>query len=106
MDFKRISGQAKKLIDQRGGTESLKGDLEELKTIAKGKGSLADKAKAAGAALKEPGQRGAEAKDETGGPIPRPGGADAEPTTTAEPETPPPVEQTPPIPPATPPATN
>jgi hypothetical protein len=103
MDFKRISGQAKKLIDQRGGTESLKGDLEELKTIAKGKGSLADKAKAAGAALKEPGARGAKAEDETGGPIPRPGAADAEPTTTTEPETEAPA--TPPIPPATPPAT-
>jgi hypothetical protein len=88
MDFKRISGQAKKLIDQRGGTESLKGDLEELKTIAKGKGSLTDKAKAAGAALKEPGQRGAEPDA-------------AAPPTAAEP-----AAQTPPVPPATPPATN
>jgi hypothetical protein len=105
MDFKRISGQAKKLIDQRGGTEALKGDLEELKTIAKGKGSLSDKAKAAGAALKEPGARAAAADDgETGGPIPRPGAADAEPVTPAEPANDPP--QSPPIPPATPPATN
>jgi hypothetical protein len=88
MDFKRISGQAKKLIDQRGGTESLKGDLEELKTIAKGKGSLTDKAKAAGAALKEPGQRG------------------AEPDAAAPPAAAEPAAQTPPVPPATPPATN
>jgi hypothetical protein len=95
MDFKRISGQAKKLIDQRGGTESLKGDLEELKTIAKGKGSLADKAKAAGAALKEPGQRGAEPDAKAA--------AQAEPVEPVAPVEPAP--QTPPIPPATPPAT-
>jgi hypothetical protein len=69
MDFKRISGQAKKLIDQRGGTEALKGDLEELKTIAKGKGSLGEKAKAAGAALKDPGQRTA-SEPETSPPVP------------------------------------
>lgn len=86
MDFKRISGQAKKLIDQRGGTESLKGDLEELKTIAKGKGSLADKAKAAGAALKDPGQRAAD--------------AEAAPAATAPPAAAPPEPETPPIPPA------
>jgi hypothetical protein len=104
MDFKRISGQAKKLIDQRGGTEALKGDLEELKTIAKGKGTLADKAKAAGAALKEPGARAAADDGDTGGPIPRPGAADEEPITPAEVETDPP--KTPPIPPATPPATS
>ncbi|UJA20595.1 hypothetical protein HJD18_10510 [Thermoleophilia bacterium SCSIO 60948] len=57
--WKRIADQAKRVVDQRGGTESLKRDADELKTIAKGKGSLSDKAKAAAQALKEPGATGA-----------------------------------------------
>lgn len=55
MDFKRLSQQAKRLIDKRGGTDSLKEDAQELRDIAKGQGSLSDKAKAAGQAVKEPG---------------------------------------------------
>ena len=57
MNFKSLQNKAKQLIDRRGGTESLKADAEELKRIAKGPGSLADKAKRAGDALKEPGRR-------------------------------------------------
>ena len=45
-------------MDKRGGTEALKGDLGELKDIAKSKGSAKDKAKAAGGAIKEPGAKG------------------------------------------------
>jgi hypothetical protein len=55
MDFKKLGERAKALVDKRGGTESLKEDADELKDIAKGQGSLADKAKAAAAAIKEPG---------------------------------------------------
>jgi hypothetical protein len=55
MDFKKLADKAKKTIDERGGVESLKADAEELKKVAKGKGSLTDKAKAAAAAIKEPG---------------------------------------------------
>jgi hypothetical protein len=55
MDLKRLSSKAKELIDKRGGTDSLKEDADELKRIAQGEGSLADKAKEAAAALKEPG---------------------------------------------------
>ena len=55
MDFRRLTDKAKDLVDKRGGTGSLKGDAEELKGIATGGGSLADKAKAAAAALKDPG---------------------------------------------------
>jgi hypothetical protein len=58
MDFKKLADKAKKTIDERGGVESLKADAEELKKVAKGKGSLTDKAKAAAQALKEPGARG------------------------------------------------
>jgi hypothetical protein len=55
MDFKKLADKAKETIDKRGGVDSLKADAEELKKVAKGEGSLTDKAKAAAAALKEPG---------------------------------------------------
>ena len=55
MDFRKLTDKAKDLVDKRGGTDSLKEDAEELKSIASGKGSLSDKAKAAAAAIKEPG---------------------------------------------------
>ena len=45
MNFKSLQRKAKQLIDKRGGTDSLKADAEELKDIAKGPGSFADKAK-------------------------------------------------------------
>jgi general stress protein YciG len=60
MDFKRLSQQAKRLIDRRGGTKSLKEDADELRDIARGEGSLSDKAKAAAEAVKEPGAKGPE----------------------------------------------
>ena len=61
VDFKKLGQQAKSVVDKRGGTDALKEDASELAGIAKGKGSLADKAKAAAAALKDPGDDGAEA---------------------------------------------
>jgi hypothetical protein len=61
MDFKKLANKAKETIDKRGGVDSLKADAEELKKVAKGNGSLTDKAKAAAKALKEPGHR--EGKD-------------------------------------------
>ena len=60
VNFRRLTDQAKKLVDKRGGTDSLKEDADELKDIAKGEGSLKDKAKAAGQAIKEPGAPGEE----------------------------------------------
>lgn len=57
MDFKKLTKQANKVIAKRGGTESLKGDAQELAAIVKGKGSASQKAKAAAAALKTPGKR-------------------------------------------------
>jgi general stress protein YciG len=57
MDFKRLSQQAKRLIDKRGGTKSLKEDADELRDIARGGGSMSDKAKAAADAIKEPGAK-------------------------------------------------
>ena len=66
MDFKKLANKAKDAIDKRGGVDSLKADAEELKGVAKGEGSLADKAKAAAAAIKEPGAKGKDAKPDTG----------------------------------------
>jgi hypothetical protein len=60
MDFKRLSQQAKRLIDKRGGTKALKEDADELRDIARGEGSLSDKAKAAADAVKDPGAAGPE----------------------------------------------
>ncbi|HSD24781.1 MAG TPA: hypothetical protein VLB79_10695 [Solirubrobacterales bacterium] len=65
VNFRRLADQAKKIVDKRGGTEALKGDAEELKDIATGKGSLKDKAKAAGEAVKDPGKPGEEEKKPT-----------------------------------------
>jgi hypothetical protein len=64
VNLRRITDQAKKLVEKRGGTDTLKEDAEELKDIAKGEGSLKDKAKAAGEAIKEPGAQGPEKGDE------------------------------------------
>ena len=55
MDLKRISDRAKDLVEKRGGSDSLKRDAEQLKGIAKGPGSVGEKAKAAVAAIKDPG---------------------------------------------------
>ncbi len=57
VDFKKLSAQAKDLVEKRGGTDALKKDASELAEIAKGKGSLSDKAKAAAAALKDSGAK-------------------------------------------------
>lgn len=54
MDFKRLADKAKRVIDERGGTEQLKDDAERLRGIATGPGTAKDKAKAAGDALKQP----------------------------------------------------
>jgi len=58
VNLRRLTDQAKKIIDKRGGTGALKEDAEELKDIASSQGSLRDKAKAAGEAMKEPGAPG------------------------------------------------
>ena len=50
--------RATKVVDDRGGTGALKEDAEELRDVARGKGSLGDKAKAAAEALKDPGAPG------------------------------------------------
>jgi hypothetical protein len=61
MDLRGLTEKAKELIAKRGGTDSLKEDAEELKDIAKGEGSVADKAKDSVEAVKHPGADEAEA---------------------------------------------
>ena len=56
VNLRRIADKAKKQVDKRGGSENLKEDADELKKIAKGPGSLKEKAKAAGKAIKDPGK--------------------------------------------------
>jgi hypothetical protein len=63
--FKKAKATAEDVVEKRGGTEALKKDAQELKDIAKSKGTPKDKARAAAEALKEPGAPG---KD----PVPEP----------------------------------
>jgi hypothetical protein len=60
VNLRGLTDRAKRLVEKRGGSDSVKEDAEELKDIAKGEGSLKDKAKAAGEAIKDPGKAGAE----------------------------------------------
>jgi len=55
VDWENLAEKADQFVEKRGGVESLKEDAAELEGIAKGDGSLADKAKQAAEALKEPG---------------------------------------------------
>jgi hypothetical protein len=74
VNFKRLTDKAKDVVEKRGGTDALKEDAKELREIAKGKGSLKDKAKAAADALKDSGREGEERATGTGRPAnePRP----------------------------------
>jgi hypothetical protein len=70
VNFKKLTDKAKDVVDKRGGTDSLKEDAEELRSIARGKGSFADKAKAAGKAVKDPGAKGPDQPGERHGEHP------------------------------------
>lgn len=58
MGFADIAKKAKSAFEKRGGGEALKKDVGELKDIAKSEGSIADKAKKAAEAIKNPGAEG------------------------------------------------
>ena len=58
MDLGKLVDEAKELVEERGGVESLTEDAEELKDIATGDASVVDKAKAAAEAIKDPGEAG------------------------------------------------
>ena len=58
MRLGNMFNRAKREVDKRGGVQALKEDASELQGIAKQKGSMGDKAKAAGEAIKDPGAAG------------------------------------------------
>ena len=47
----KLSAEARELHEKRGGIDRLKADAAQLSAIAKGQGTIGDKAKAAGLAL-------------------------------------------------------
>jgi hypothetical protein len=55
MDLGKLVDEARELVEERGGVDSLKEDTEELKDIVDGDSSLVSKAKAAAEAIPEPG---------------------------------------------------
>lgn len=55
VDWKKLADKASEVVQKRGGAKSLEEDAGELADIAKGSGTLSDKAKRAAEALKEPG---------------------------------------------------
>jgi hypothetical protein len=57
-----LANKAKEVVESRGGADALKQDAAELRSIAKGSGSLTDKARAAAEALKRPGEEQAASK--------------------------------------------
>ena len=63
VNFKKLTERAKDVVEKRGGVDSVKEDAEELRGVAKDKGSLKDKAKAAAEAVKEPGAPGSAPRD-------------------------------------------
>ena len=73
MNFDKLRRQAQQIYTKRGGSAAAKADGQELKDIAAGKGSLADKAKAAAQALKDPGARDEAAPRDPASPPPPPG---------------------------------
>jgi hypothetical protein len=58
MDLAKLTKKAQDVFNKRGGTQAAKADLDQLRDIAKRKGSMTDKAKQAAAALKDPGAKG------------------------------------------------
>ena len=74
MNWKAMADKAKQTFQQRGGSKAAKEDAEELRDIAQGQGSLADKAKQAATAIREPGAHAADS------PAAQPqGGSEAQP---------------------------
>jgi hypothetical protein len=55
MNLRSLANKAKQMVDRRGGSSALKQDAQELRDIARGPGTVGDKAKAAAQALREPG---------------------------------------------------
>lgn len=68
MNFRRLSYAARTLVEKRGGTEGLKRDASELSRIAKGPGTVKDKARSAASALQSSGAEGTGGREPTSTP--------------------------------------
>jgi len=62
VNFKKLADRAKDVVEKRGGPEALKADAKELGDIAKGKGTLKEKAARAKDAVADQGKRGRDAE--------------------------------------------
>ena len=86
VNFNKLADRAKKargVIEQQGGTDALKQKASKIGDIAKSKGTVGERAKAAAQVAKEKPQPGAETRGEQGeGPVGG-GGAPPEPQPTA-----------------------
>lgn len=92
MGLRDLTDKAKQVFEERGGSERLKQDGDALKGIAKGEGSLSDKAKASMERLRD--------ADAAGGP----GETDPPPPAQTEPRPDPGAPSTSTQPPGAPPA--
>ena len=63
MNWKAMADKAKQVFQQRGGATAAKEDAGELRDIAQGQGSVADKAKQAAKAIREPGAQHPDSPD-------------------------------------------
>jgi len=55
VDWEKLAKKANEVLEKRGGVKSVQQDAGELGEIAKGDGTLSEKARAAMKAIKEPG---------------------------------------------------
>ena len=87
MALRDLTDKAKRVFEERGGSERLKQDREALKGIARSEGSLSDKAKAGMERLREP--AGESSSGQAGDPPPpartEPHPAPGSPSTSADP---------------------
>lgn len=58
MDFQKLARRAQGIYEERRGSEAARKDADEIKAIAKGPGTLAEKARRTADALKDPGGPG------------------------------------------------
>ena len=77
MDWKSLARQANRIIQKRGGPQSVKEDAEELRAIAEERESTGQKLRDAAKAIKEPGapphEQSREATDQPQSPLEPPG---------------------------------
>ena len=69
MNWRAMADKANQVFQQRGRATAAKEDTEELRNIAQGQGSVADKVKQAAEALREPGAHHPDAPSREAGDV-------------------------------------